>query len=250
MHAPPAVSTPPGSTEPIQTRGVGKTGNHGGALRWGFKWAASKLQAPLILGRAFLRPAPRAPLSPRALLSPEARADIGRILVIAYPPGLGDTLTATPFLSALKEALPAAETTALAAGPVAEILRRHPGVSGVIDYEDNWVLRDEVKKAYPGKSAGERRALWDQLREKNFDLVFDLLGNFYSARIAAQTRAPLRAGHSSGTGAFLTHPARDMRFTEAAKPMADYHLDLLRVLGAEPGAHPPSVGIGPTAIGT
>ncbi len=58
-------------------------------------------------------------------------------------------------------------------------------------------------------------------------------------------RAPLRAGHLSGSDEFLTHPARDLRFAEAAKPMADYHLDLLRVLGVETGAHPPSVVIRP-----
>ncbi len=58
-------------------------------------------------------------------------------------------------------------------------------------------------------------------------------------------RALLRAGHLSGSNEFLTHPARDLRFAEAAKPMADYHLDLLRVLGVETGAHPPSVVIRP-----
>ncbi len=115
------MSTPPGSTESIPARGVGKTGNHGGALRWGIKRAASKLQARWILGPARSRPAPRAPLSP------EARAEIRRILVIAYPPGLGDTLAATPFFSALKDAFPAAQVSALAAGPNAEILRRSGG---------------------------------------------------------------------------------------------------------------------------
>jgi ADP-heptose:LPS heptosyltransferase len=218
---------------------VGKTGNHAGALRRGIKRAASNLLAPLILGPAFFRAAPR------ALLSPEARADTGRILVIAYPPGLGDTLAATPFLSALKVAFPAAQVSVQAAGPMAEILGRHPGVSEVIDYEDGWVLRDAIKKTYPEKSAGERRKFLDLLREKKFGIVFDLLGNFQSASLTARTRAPLRAGHSSGTGAFLTHPARDLRFTEAARPMADYHLDLLRVLGVEPADHPPSIGIRP-----
>lgn len=165
-----------------------------------------------------------------------------KILVIAYPPGLGDTLVVTPFLSALAANFNQPELWVLAGGPTSEVLARHPAVQGVIRYEDGWISKDD--KRGPKKSSAERRALRNRLRKERFDAVFDLLGNFKSARLAASIRSPIRVGYSSGFEAFLTHPIPDYRFKEASRSMAEYHLELLREVELVAGYPEPSVTIG------
>jgi heptosyltransferase-2 len=165
-----------------------------------------------------------------------------KILVIAYPPGLGDTLMVTPFLSALTANFNQPELWVLAGGPTSEVLARHPAVQGVIRYEDDWISKDN--KRGPKKSSAERRALRNRLRRERFDAVFDLLGNFKSARLAASIRSPIRVGYSSGFEAFLTHPIPDHRFKEASRSMAEYHLELLREAELVAGHPEPFVSIG------
>ena len=180
------------------------------------RWLA-RVQAPWVSGTS-PRSRDRA-LSPRTLKAEKSP----RILVIAYPPGLGDTVTVTPFLSALGRLYPGSSISVLAGGETSCVLARHPAVSRVIRYEDDWISKDDKRGAKKGPD--ERRALRDRLRRENFHVVFDLLGNYASARLAASVGSALRIGYSSGFDAFLAHPVADRRFAEAAMPMADYHLD-------------------------
>ncbi len=167
------------------------------------------------------------------------RGEIRRILIIVYPPGLGDYVVATSFLTAVGAAFDGASLEVLAGGPHAEVLGSHPSISDAILYEDSWISKDD-KGASP-RPWWERKILWDHLREKRYDLVFDLLGNFASAQLTYQTGAPLRVGFSSGVDAFLTHPVPDLRFTSPSKPMTEHQGDLLRRLGIEPIPSGPSV---------
>ena len=109
----------------------------------------ARFLAPWVAGSVSRSHAQRPDLGP---LKGEKAA---RVLVIAYPPGLGDTLAVTPFLSALGAGLPGAEIRVLAAGGASAILGRHPAVSELIRYEDNWISKDE--KYGPRRSRAERR---------------------------------------------------------------------------------------------
>ncbi|MDP6618761.1 MAG: glycosyltransferase family 9 protein [Nitrospinota bacterium] len=200
------------------------------------RWLA-RFQAPWVTGTS-PRSRDRA-TDPRTLKAEKSP----RILVIAYPPGLGDTVTVTPFLSALEGLYQGPSISVLAGGETSCVLGRHPAVARVIRYEDDWISKDD--KRGPKKGPDERRALRDRLRRENFHAVFDLLGNYASARLAASVGSALRIGYSSGFDAFLTHPVADRRFAESAMPMADYHLDLLRRVGLEPGHPPPAIATDP-----
>ncbi|MBI2881702.1 MAG: glycosyltransferase family 9 protein [Candidatus Tectomicrobia bacterium] len=221
------------------------SGGYGSACRRRRLSASFRRQVKGWLARAWapwLAGGPRLPAGVPSDLQDLKREPGARILVIAYPPGLGDTLAVTPFLSALGELFPAARISVLAGGEASTVLARHPAVSELIRHEDRWISKDE--KRGPRRTPKERRALRDRLRRERFHAVFDLLGNFFSARLAASLRSPLRVGYCSGFEAFLTHPVPDRRFQEERMHMARYHLDLLRHVGLEPGDPPPSVVTG------
>ncbi len=198
------------------------------------RWLA-RIQAPWVAGPGRSADQTQYPRALKFEASP-------KILVLVYPPGLGDTLMVTPFLGSLAANFDRPKIWVLAGGEASDLLARHPAVEGVIRYEDDWISKDD--KRGPKRTSAERRALRDRLRGEAFDAVFDLLGNFPSARLAASLRSPIRVGYSSGFEAFLTHPVPDRRFREASLSMAEYHLDLLRRVGLEAGHPRPYVAIG------
>ncbi len=161
-----------------------------------------------------------------------------RILVVKLAT-LGDLLTATPALRALRTAWPDAHIGVLATPASAGVLRGLDSVDEVIPF-------DKFAFDRPGQAArgipvalGFARALraggWDALA-----LLHHLTTPFGVAKYAAlalASGAPIRAGLDNGRGrAFLTHHAEDRGF--GWKHEVDYWLDVARLLGAERPAAP------------
>ncbi len=161
-----------------------------------------------------------------------------RILVVKLA-SLGDLLTATPALRALRTAHPDAHMAVLATPSSAEVLRGLDSVDEVIPFDKFAFDRPgDALRGLPvalGFARELRAGRWDALA-----LLHHLTTSFGVAKYAALalgSGAPTRAGLDNGRGgAFLTHRAKDGGF--GWKHEADYWLDVAMLLGAERPAQP------------
>jgi lipopolysaccharide heptosyltransferase II len=109
--------------------------------------------------------------------------DPRRICVIK-PSAFGDVVQALPLLPVLKERFPKAAVSWVVRGELRELLEGHPHLDEII----------------PFRRKGSWRETWTllrELRERRFDLVFDLQGLLRTAAMTWATRAPLRVGLES-----------------------------------------------------
>jgi ADP-heptose:LPS heptosyltransferase len=154
-----------------------------------------------------------------------------RILVVKLA-DLGDLLTVTPALRALRDTFPGACLDALVTPGSAPLLAGS-------DLVDRLILFD--KFAFDRPTAAARAlpralALGRQLRGQRYDallLLHHLTTSFGTAKYAAlalASGAPLQAGLDNGRGRFLTHRALDQGF--GARHEVDYWLTVAATLGA------------------
>lgn len=136
-----------------------------------------------------------------------------KILVIKLR-AIGDVILATPVLENLQQAFPSAQIDFLTEKPCASIVEGHPAVHEVL------VLDRKQKRA--------SRALVQQVRQRRYDVVFDLFGNPRSAVLTWLSGAPMRVG-------FLFR-GRKYAYTLKVEPRGDrvheveFNLDALRAL--------------------
>lgn len=171
-------------------------------------------------------------------MSEAARLDPKRILVIKLA-DLGDLLTATPALRALRNRYPNAEISALATPHSAPLLEGNDAVDHVIGFPKALYDRPaELLRPVTGLAAGIRAAAlaW-RLRSEHFDAVV-LLHHLFSGwglakyrALLTATGAPVRIGLDQGPGTFLTESVPDRGFGERHE--VDYWLDVVGLLGAE-----------------
>jgi len=156
-----------------------------------------------------------------------------RVLVVKLA-DIGDVLTATPALRALRTSLPAAHITMLATPNSAAALRGLP-------YLDEIVLFDKFRYDRPWDALRPRSlaAAWGffrSLRAGCYDSVLILhhlttrWGALKYAALALATGARQRAGLDNGRGWFLTQRVPDRGF--GAVHEADYWLEVAGLLGA------------------
>src|SRR5258708_4372117 len=107
-----------------------------------------------------------------------------RILVITKFRYLGDTIVATPFLRALKEANPDAEIILLGGPAIPTLLSGCPYLS------QTWSAEPVI-----GKSLGQTFARVKQIKAEKFDAVFLLNRSIHSALMARLAGIPQRIGH-------------------------------------------------------
>ena len=165
-------------------------------------------------------------------------AALRRILVVKLA-SLGDLLTATPTLRALRTSFPHAHIAVLTTPSSAPALRGLDSLDEVILF-DKFAFdrpRDTVRGLPQAlRFARDLRAGgWDALV-----LLHHLTTPFGLAKYAALARAsgaPVRAGLDNGRGRwFLTHRAVDRGF--GSRHEADYWLDVVEALGACRPARP------------
>ncbi|MBM2810621.1 MAG: glycosyltransferase family 9 protein [Chloroflexi bacterium] len=172
--------------------------------------------------------------------------ELGRILVVKLA-DLGDLLTATPALRALRTRFASAEITALVTPHTAALLDGNDAVNhvitfpkGLFDSPQSWL--SPVSGAHALQLASR---LAVQLRRGHFDGAV-LLHHFTTRWGSAKYRAligaahvPVRAGLDGGGARFLTHRAPDRGF--GARHEADYWLDVVATLGARHADAVPSM---------
>ena len=116
--------------------------------------------------------------------------EVRRICVIK-PSALGDVVQSLPLLSVLRERFPAARISWVINHELADLISGHPYIDELLLFQRRGTARDYLH-------------LLRELRQREFDIVFDLQGLMRSGVMAAATRAPLRIGlETSREGAGL-----------------------------------------------
>ena len=154
-----------------------------------------------------------------------------RILVVKLA-DLGDLLTATPALRALRLSFPRARIHALVTPSSSVLLRDSDLVDGLLPFDKfAFDVPRRAATALPAALAFAR-----ELRSRRYDALVLLhhlttaYGTAKYAALALASGAPVRAGLDNGRGRFLTHRASDRGFGERHE--ADYWLEVARTLGA------------------
>ncbi|MBN2753819.1 MAG: glycosyltransferase family 9 protein [Candidatus Goldbacteria bacterium] len=148
---------------------------------------------------------------------------IKRVLIIR-PGAIGDVLLTTPFIRALKKALPDAVIDYVAAPFPAKILEGNPYLSNVTVFDKN-----RYKSANFIVKAFNDFKFYTALAGNKYDLVFDLFGNLRSALMAFLSGARYRAGFTFRIRKYLYN----IKVKPAQDPMYNvhYHTQLLTAIG-------------------
>jgi len=156
-----------------------------------------------------------------------------RILVVKLS-DIGDVLTATPALRALRESFPAARVDALIPPNSAPVLAESPLVDDVIVF-DKFQYDRPIDAFRPSSLAAVVRFTRD-LRRQCYDCLVILhhlttrWGTLKYALLAVTSGAKVRVGLDNGRGWFLTHRVPDEGF--GAKHEVEYWLDAVGTIGA------------------
>lgn len=159
---------------------------------------------------------------------------LNRILVIKLA-DLGDVLTATPALRALRQTFPAARIEALITHHTERALRHSPLVDAVIP-SDNFRFFEPGHWLRAPRLSGEALRVLRRVRAGRYDavLVFHHLttrsGAWKYAALARISGARIVAGLDNGRGGFLTHRVRDEGF--GGRHEVEYWLEVAALLGA------------------
>ncbi|MEI7639974.1 MAG: glycosyltransferase family 9 protein [bacterium] len=151
---------------------------------------------------------------------------IKRILVVR-PGAIGDILLTTPFIRALKKALPASEIDYLCEPMGLQILQGNPNLNRIVVFEKN-----RLKKAPFFVKIKDTLDFYIALRKNRYDVVFDLFGNTRTAIMSFATGAKYRAGFTFRGRKYLYNikvkPAKEPRYN------VFYHTQLLEPFGIKP----------------
>src|SRR5579884_3350817 len=168
-------------------------------------------------------------VSPRHRVT--APSDAGRFLVIKLA-DLGDALTATPAIRALRASFPAATIDLLVTPVGAAVLAGLDSIDHLIRFE-----KAQFDRIPPSlRALVQAAALGARLRAARYDRVFLLhhlftaAGRLKYAALVGATGAPWRAGVAENQPLFLTHVVRDDGY--GARHEVDYWLEVAKLAGA------------------
>ena len=114
--------------------------------------------------------------------------DFGKILLIKLS-AVGDVVHTIPVLNKLRRRYPAAQMDWLVTPAIGELLRHHPAINNVIEFD-----RKEWSRPWRLTPFISYARLASQLRSTGYDLVVDMHGQFRTAIFTLATGAPVRIG--------------------------------------------------------
>jgi heptosyltransferase I len=114
--------------------------------------------------------------------------DFRKILLIKLS-AVGDVVHTIPVLNKLRRRYPKAHLDWLVTPPIAELLRHHPGITNIIEFE-----REAWSRPWRPAPFASYAKLAAKLRAAAYDLVIDMHGQFRTAALTLATGAPARIG--------------------------------------------------------
>ena len=111
-----------------------------------------------------------------------------RILLIKLS-AVGDVVHTIPVLNKLRRRYPKAQLDWLVTPGIAELLRHHPAITWIIEFE-----REAWSQPWRLAPFASYARLAAQLRRAKYDLVIDMHGQFRTAALTLATGAPARIG--------------------------------------------------------
>jgi heptosyltransferase I len=111
-----------------------------------------------------------------------------KILLIKLS-AVGDVVHTIPVLNKLRRRYPTAHLDWLVTPPIAELLRHHPAITNVIEFE-----REAWSRPWQLAPFATYTRLAAKLRAAAYDLVIDMHGQFRTAVLTLATGAPARIG--------------------------------------------------------
>ena len=116
------------------------------------------------------------------------RRDFRKILLIKLS-AVGDVVHTIPVLNKLRRRCPSAQLDWLVTPAIAELLRHHPAITNIIEFE-----REAWSRPWRLAPFASYASLAAKLRAAAYDLVVDLHGQFRTAALTLATGAPARIG--------------------------------------------------------
>lgn len=169
---------------------------------------------------------------------PEA---VRRVLVVKLR-YIGDVLLSTPVFRGLRQAFPAAATTALVNAGTEEVLLHHPDVDEVF-----LVDRLRAKTGSWARCWADELRLVRRLREARFDLALDLTDGDRAAFLTWASGARVRVGFNR-EGRFRGRAYhRIVPAWSGPRHAVEAHLEALRALGLQVRAVAPTLSLPPEA---
>ncbi len=164
---------------------------------------------------------------------------VRRVLVIR-PRAIGDVILTTPFIRALRKALPNAVIDFMAEPFTAPVLEGNPYINEVIILERHrnpkreqpavkLLRKNELKKENPFVRMIKAVSFYVKIWKKRYDLVFDLWGNTRTAGITLFSGARYRLGFDFRVRKYCYNTA--VKRVHKAKYNVWFHMDLLKAAG-------------------
>jgi heptosyltransferase-2 len=151
--------------------------------------------------------------------------EIKRILVIKLD-HIGDVFLATPALKAIRQKFPESHITIVVGPWSREVLEGNPSIDEILIFNAYWHNRDKKKKF----NIRETVSLIKSLREKKYDVFFDLRGDIIGILIGYLCGIPRRIGYGiEGGGFLLTNEV----LIFPGKHQIDILLDAVKVVGED-----------------
>jgi ADP-heptose:LPS heptosyltransferase len=152
--------------------------------------------------------------------------EVKRVLIIRHR-AIGDIILVTPFIRALKKALPQVEIDMVIEPLGIEILEDNPYLSRMVVYE-----KSRLKKANFFEKVTGTVKFYKGLMDRKYDLVFDLWGNLRTALMSFLTWAKYRVGFNFRVRKYLYNIVVEPDVPP--KYNAYYHMDQLKAVGIQP----------------
>ena len=114
----------------------------------------------------------------------DLRSIDARRICLIKPSAFGDVVQTLPLLPVLKERFPNAQISWVINSGLRELLEDHPQIDDLISYRRHGTWKDSMR-------------LLRELRQRQFDLVFDLQGLLRTGIMTFATRAKIRVGLES-----------------------------------------------------